>query len=404
MRPCFLLAAALLAAVPVAAQPLAADAVTPFRIQVPNAVLTDLKQRLTQARFPDELAGTGWTYGTDLTYLRQLTAYWRDRYDWRAQERRLNELPQFTTTIDGLEIHFVHWRSRAANAMPLVMIHGWPGSFLEFVKISDLLVDPSGHGGRDTDAFHLVVISLPGYGFSGKPREPGFSPERMGRLVATLMKRLGYERYGVQGGDWGSVVGRMAALNDAPHVIGLHLNFCTAGAPPGQANATDGIPPPQLALVRERQAAMQNELAYFQIQSTKPQTLGYGLNDSPIGLAAWIVEKFRSWCDCDGDVERKFTRDELLNNVMLYWVTQTITSSTRIYFENRVAPPPQRKVEVPVACAIFPKDIVTSTEKWMSAQHNLVRWTMMPRGGHFAAMEEPGLLAEDIRTFFRPLK
>jgi pimeloyl-ACP methyl ester carboxylesterase len=333
-----------------------------------------------------------------------LTNYWRDRYDWRVQERRLNQLPQFTTKIDGLDIHFVHWRSSVPGAMPIVMIHGWPGSFLEFVKISDLLVNPGGHGARDADAFHVVALSLPGYGFSGKPGKPGFSPERMGTVVATLMKRLGYERYGVQGGDWGSVIGRMAALNDAQHVAGLHLNFCTAGAPAGAASPNEGVPPAQLARVRERQVAMQHELAYFQIQSTKPQTLGYGLNDSPVGLAAWIVEKFRAWCDCGGDVEQKFTKDELLNNVMLYWVTQTITSSTRIYFENRVAPPPQKKVEVPVACAIFPKDILTSTERWMSAQHNLVRWTEMPRGGHFAAMEEPELLAEDVRSFFRPLR
>ena len=402
MRP-FLLTflAALLVATAAAAQP---DAIVRFKVQVPNSVLSDLKQRLAQARFPDELSGSGWSYGTDLAYLEQLAAYWRDRYDWRTQERHLNELPQFKTKIDGLEIHFVHWRSSVPNAMPIVMIHGWPGSFLEFVKISDLLVNPSRHGARDADAFDVVAVSLPGYGFSDKPREPGFSPERMGGVVATLMKRLGYERYGIQGGDWGSVVGRMASLNDAPHVAGLHLNFCTAAAPPGAANANDGIPPAQLARVRERQVAMQNELAYFQIQSTKPQTLGYGLNDSPVGLAAWIVEKFRSWCDCGGDVERKFTKDELLNNVMLYWLTQTITSSARIYFESRVAPPALRKVEVPVACAIFPKDLLVSTERWMSAQHNLVRWTEMPRGGHFAAMEEPELLAEDVRTFFRPLR
>jgi pimeloyl-ACP methyl ester carboxylesterase len=395
------LVAAMLTAVPAAAQ---SDAIVPFKVQVPNSVLSDLKQRLAQARFPDELSGAGWNYGADLSYIRQLTAYWRDRYDWRAEERRLNDLPQFKTKIDGLDIHFVHWRSSVPGAMPLVMIHGWPGSFLEFVKISDLLVNPARHGGSDADAFHVIAVSLPGYGFSDKPGASGFSPERMGAVVATLMKRLGYDRYGVQGGDWGSVVGRMAALNDAPHVAGLHLNFCTAGAPPGTANANDGIQPAQLARVRERQAAMQNELAYFQIQSTKPQTLGYGLNDSPAGLTAWIVEKFRAWCDCGGDVERKFTKDELLNNVMLYWVTQTITSSTRIYFENRVAPPAARKVEVPVACAIFPKDILVSTERWMSAQHNLVRWTEMPRGGHFAAMEEPELLAADVRAFFRPLR
>jgi microsomal epoxide hydrolase len=403
----FVLLAAGLAARPVRAQasrPVAADSVVPFTIRVPAPVLSDLKLRLERTRFPDELTGTSWDYGTNLDYLRQLTAYWRERYDWRARERRLNTLPQFTTNVDGLDIHFVHWRSSVPGAMPIVLIHGWPGSFLEFVKISDLLVNPGRHGGRDADAFHVVALSLPGYGFSGKPRATGFSPERMAGVVATLMKRLGYERYGVHGGDWGSAIGRLTAIDDAPHVVGLHLNFCTAGPPAGAASPSEGVPPEQLAKVRERQAAMQNELAYFQIQSTKPQTLGYGLNDSPAGLAAWIVEKFRSWCDCGGDVERKFTKDELLDNVMLYWVTQTITSSTRIYFENRVAPPVQRRVDVPVACAIFPKDILASTERWMSAQHNLVRWTEMPRGGHFAAMEEPELLAEDVRAFFRPLR
>ena len=220
------------------------------------------------------------------------------------------------------------------------------------------------------------------------------------------MTRLGYERYGVQGGDWGSVVGRMAALNDAPHVAGLHLNFCTAGAPPGTADRerrhTARRSWPGSASVRP---PCRTSSAYFQMQSTKPQTLGYGLNDSPAGLAAWIVEKFRAWCDCGGDVERKFTKDELLTNVMLYWVTQTITSSTRIYFENRVAPRTRReRSKSPSRCAIFPKDILVSTERWMSAQHNLVRWTEMPRGGHFAAMEEPELLAEDVRAFFRPLR
>jgi pimeloyl-ACP methyl ester carboxylesterase len=402
---CLVIAGGSLVSVRAAVQSPASSAIVPFTIHVPNEVLADLRARLGHTRFPDEVSGAGWDHGTNLDYLRQLVGYWRDRYDWRAQEQRLNQLPQFKTSIDGLDIHFLHRRSAVSNALPLVMIHGWPGSFLEFVKISELLVNPAGHGGRPGDAFHVVAVSLPGYGFSDKPREPDFTPERMAGMVATLMKRLGYERYGVQGGDWGSVVGRMLALNDAAHVAGLHANFCTAGPPAGVANPDDGVPAAQLQRVRERQASMQNELGYFQIQSTRPQTLGYGLNDSPAGLAAWIVEKFRSWCDCDGDVERKFTKDELLTNVTLYWVTQTIASSARIYYESRRAPAgPSRRVDVPMACAVFPKDIVFSTERWMAAQNNLIRWTEMPRGGHFAAMEEPELLAADVRDFFRALR
>jgi pimeloyl-ACP methyl ester carboxylesterase len=320
------------------------EAIVPFKIRIPNETLADLKARLNRARFPDELSSAGWDYGTNLDYLKGLVAYWRDTYDWRQQERLLNQLPQFKTRVDGLDIHFVHRRSSVPNALPVVFIHGWPGSFIEFTKITDLLVDPVRHGGRAEDAFHVVAISLPGYGFSDKPRERRFTPERMAAVVATVMQRLGYQHYGIQGGDWGSVVGRMIALNDAGHVAGLHLNFCTAGPPPGSPDPNAGVPATELARVRERQASMQNELAYFQIQSTKPQTLGYGLNDSPIGLAAWIVEKFRSWCDCGGDVERKFTKDELLTNITIYWVTQTIASSTRIYYENQRANGAPRKV------------------------------------------------------------
>jgi microsomal epoxide hydrolase len=389
-----------------AAQSQDSSAIVPFTIKVPNEVLADLKARLTRTRFPDELPGAGWDYGTNLDYLKQLVTYWRTQYDWRKEERRLNQWPQFKTRVDGLDIHFMHRRSAVPGALPLVMIHGWPGSFYEFTAIADRLVDPARHGGRAEDAFHVVAVSLPGFGFSDKPRESGFSPERMAATVATVMKRLGYDRYGVQGGDWGSVVGRMAALNDAAHVVGLHANFCTTGPPAGVAEPNAGVPPAELERVRQRQRSMQNELAYFQIQATKPQTLGYGLNDSPAGLAAWIVEKFRTWCDCDGNVEHKFTKDDLLTNISLYWFTQTIASSTRIYYESQRAGggANARRVTVPMACAIFPKDIVFSTRRWMEAQNNLVRWTEMPRGGHFAAMEEPGLLADDIRAFFRPLR
>ena len=377
--------------------------ITPYTIRVPDAVLTDLKTRLAMTRFPDEIAGSGWDYGTNLAYLKELVAYWQTRFDWRAQERRLNQLPQYTTNIDGLEIHFVHQRSPVPAAMPLALTHGWPGSIFEFTKIIGPLTDPARHGGQAADAFHVVAISLPGFGFSGRPDARGYSPERMAGIIATLMARLGYTRYGVQGGDWGGIISRIVALKDPTHVAGLHLNFCTAGAPPGD-NPNADVPAAELTLMQERNAYMENERAYQQIQATKPQTLGYGLNDSPAGLAAWIIEKFRSWCDCDGDIEKTFTKDELLTNVMIYWATQTAASSTRIYYENRVAGGVQGRVTVPTACALFPKEITTPPRKWVEARYNLVRWTPMPRGGHFAALEEPVLLVDDIRAFFRTIR
>ncbi len=378
-------------------------AIRPFRIAVPDAALRDLKGRLENARFPDEIPGTGWDYGTDLGYLKELVAYWRDRFDWRAQERRLNEWPQFVTTIDGVDVHFVHIRSRAPGALPLAVTHGWPGSLVEFTKIMGPLTDPEAHGGRAEDAFHVVAISLPGFGFSGKPADRGYSPERMGRIIATLMARLGYDRYGLQGGDWGGIISRLVALNDAEHVAGLHLNFCLAGPPPG-ANPNEGVPAAELERYRARQAYMENERAYQQIQGSKPQTLGFALDDSPVGLAAWIVEKFHGWSDCGGDLETCFTKDELLTNITLYWLTRTATSSARIYYESRNAKPNPGRVTVPTGCALFPKEISVPPRKWVEARYNLVHWTDMPRGGHFAALEQPQLLVEDVRAFFRRVR
>jgi pimeloyl-ACP methyl ester carboxylesterase len=383
----------------------AGDAIVPFTINVPDATLQDLRVRLARARFPEEIPGSNWDYGTDLTYLKSLVAYWQDGFDWRAQERALNRLPQFKTVIDGLEIHFIHQRSPVADAFPLAVTHGWPGSIVEFTKIIGPLTDPARFGGRAEDAFNVVAISLPGFGFSGKPAERGYSPERIGKIIATLMARLGYQRYGLQGGDWGGIISRLVAINDASHVAGLHLNFCTAGPPAGVADPAAGVPAAEIERRNAREQYMANERAYQQIQATKPQTLGFALDDSPSGLAAWIVEKFRAWCDCDGgNVESKFTRDELLTNITLYWATQTGTSSARIYYESRVAPPNPARVEVPTACALFPKEISVPPRKWVEARYNLVRWTEMPRGGHFAALEQPELLVTDVREFFRTLR
>jgi pimeloyl-ACP methyl ester carboxylesterase len=379
--------------------------IRPFSINVPDAVLADLKARLKNPRIPDALQGEGWELGTDTRYLRELVDYWRDRFDWRAAERRLNAMEQFTTSIDGLTVHFVHRRAKQPNAFPLLITHGWPGSIAEFTKIIGPLTDPVAHGGQSADAFHVVMPSIPGFGFSDKPREPGWDPARIAALEAKLMARLGYTRYGAQGGDWGSIISTRVALADPDHVAGLHLNMCVGGAPAG-GDPNEGLSAAERERLKARQAFQAEETGYQQIQGTKPQTIGIALNDSPVGLAAWIVEKFRTWCDCDGNPETVFTKDELLTNITLYWVTETAASSARIYYESRhpLQPAPPGRVETPTACADFPKEIIWSPRRWLEPRFNITRWTELPRGGHFAAMEQPELLVEDIRAFFRDLR
>jgi pimeloyl-ACP methyl ester carboxylesterase len=382
-----------------------ADAIRPFTIAVPEADLADLKARLARVRMPDEIAGVNWEQGTSRAYLAELVTYWRDRFDWRAQERRLNRFPQFTTTIDGLELHFLHVRSREPNALPLFITHGWPGSFAEFDKVIEPLTDPVAHGGRPEDAFHVVVASIPGFGFSGKPRERGYSPAKIASLFTQLMSRLGYTRYGAQGGDFGSAITRAMAQQDGARMVGLHLNFCIGGAPQGVADPTAGLTPQEIARVRGNLFARGDEQAYSQQMGTRPQTLGFALEDSPAGLAAWIVEKYRAWSDNDGEIERSLTKDEMLTNISLYWLTRSATSAARLYYEARNAGPADtRRIEVPTACAIFPREVSYAPRAWQAARMNLVRWTEMPRGGHFAALEEPALLVEDVRAFFRELR
>jgi len=387
-----------------AAQESDGAAIRPFTIHVPDSVLADLKARLAKTRLPDALDGDGWTHGTDLRYLKELVVYWRDRFDWRDQERRLNRLEQFTTTIDGLNIHFIHRRAKTPNALPLVITHGWPGSFVEFTKIIGPLTDPVAHGCRTEDAFDVVLPSIPGFAFSGRPREPGFDPVRIAAIEAKLMARLGYTRYGAQGGDWGAIISQQIALNDAAHVVGLHLNMCRAAPPATDPEA--GLSAAERARLKLRDLFQADETGYQQIQGTKPQTLGVALNDSPAGLAAWIVEKFRTWCDCDGNPDTVFTKDELLTNITLYWVTQTAASSARIYYETRHAPPATsaRRVEVPTACADFPKEVIWSPRRWLEPRFNITRWTVMPRGGHFAAFEQPALFTKELRECFRSLR
>ena len=382
------------------------EAIRPFRIAVPDSTLTDLQERLASTRLPDAGPGAPWQYGTDRGYLEGLLAYWREGFDWRAQERRLNELDHFITTIDGVDVHFIHARSSNPDAMPLLLTHGWPGSFVEFMDLVGPLTDPAAYGGDPADAFHVVIPSLPGFGFSEKPIEPGYNPEKMADVLAALMARLGYDRYGAQGGDWGAIIGRSLAGNYPGHVIGLHSNFMTGGAPVGVTDPNEGVPEAELALRAERTEAFAEGSAYQDIQGTKPQTLGYGLNDSPAGLAAWIVEKFHGWTDNDGNPESAITRDVMLTNITLYWVTESIASSTRIYYESRHTPAtrPVRFVEVPTGVAVFPKEIYFVPRRWAESRYNITRWTMMPRGGHFAALEEPELLVEDIRAFFHDLR
>ena len=379
------------------------NAIRPLTIQVPDEVLADLQARLSRTRLPDQIPGTGWDYGTDRAYLEELQSYWQDEFDWRAQERTLNEFDHFRTMVDGIDVHFIHQRSPVEDATPLLLTHGWPGSFTEFTQIIVPLTDPESHGGDPSDAFHLVIPSIPGFGLSDKPTERGYSPERMADVLAGLMDRLGYETYGAQGGDWGAIISRVLAFKYSDRLIGLHSNFVTGGVPSDMENPEEGVPAEELALREERLRIRSTGRGYSEIQGTKPQTVGVGLNDSPAGLAAWIVEKFHGWSDHGGDIERSFTKDELLTNVTLYWVTGTATSSARIYYESRQARNSVGYVDVPTAGAIFPEEISFTPRKWAEANYNIVRWTRMPEGGHFAALEQPDLLIDDIRTFFREL-
>ena len=379
--------------------------IAPFRIEVPDAVLRDLRERIARTRWPDEISGSGWDYGTNLAYLRELLDYWRDRFDWRAQERKLNDLSQFRADVDGLDLHFVHARGGGPDPMPLLMLHGWPSTFYEMTKVLPMLADPAAHGGGPGDSFDVVVPSLPGCGFSERPREPGMHKTRMAELFSKLMTDvLGYERFAARGGDVGAGVVSLLALDHPERVIGIHVSdVYRPYLGPGARYFTDA----ERTFFDEERTWMEREGAYDHLQATKPQTLGYGLNDSPAGLAAWIVEKYRSWSDCGGDVERRFTKDEILTQLTIYWVTETINSANRLYFERDRSPRRLEsgdRVNVPTAAAIFPGDIDRPPREWGERVYDVRRWTEMPRGGHFAALEEPGLLARDIREFFRPLR
>ena len=375
----------------------------PFEINIPDEVLEDLRRRLSETRWPTQI-GSSWEYGTDINYLKALCEYWETEFDWRAQEIALNQFGHFRAEIDRLNVHFIHQPSENPDALPIVITHGWPGSFCEFIKIIGPLSDPAGYGGKAEDAFHVVCISMPGFGFSDPPVNPGFDIKKIAEAAAKLMAQLGYSKYGAQGGDWGSSVASWLGA-DQKHVCGIHLNLVSVSPPKGMRNLFDGLSQKEIAHLERRQIFMRYEVGYREIQSTKPQTLGYSLNDSPAGLAGWIAEKFRSWSDCSGNIERMFTKDELLTNITIYWATQTIDSSMRVYYETRKSKNfyPQR-VEVPTGCAIFPEEIMNVPRKWAQRVYNITRWKEMPFGGHFPALEVPDLLVEDIRAFFRHLR
>jgi pimeloyl-ACP methyl ester carboxylesterase len=375
------------------------ESIAPFRVAVEAAALDDLQSRLRLTRFPDQILGAGSGYGFDTDYLRELCAYWRDEFDWRAVGRTLNTFEQFCTSVDGQNIHFVHQRSPRADATPLLMLHGWPGTVFEWYKVIDSLSDPA-HG---APAFHVVCPSLPGFAWSGPTRSPGWDVRRMARAVVAVMERLGYRRFGVQGTDWGSMIGTELALSDPERVVGLHLNLLLVRPPAQEVEITEA----EGRAMKVEEAWLAEEMGYDVIQSTKPQTLGPALNDSPSGLAAWIVEKYRNWSDCRGEVERRFSKDELLATVATYWLTGTITSSMRLYREYSTMQPRYghdgRRVEVPTACAMFPAEIYHPPRSWVDARYDVRRWTTMPTGGHFPALEEPQLLVEDIQAFFADL-
>ncbi len=374
----------------------------PFRINVPDAVLRDLRERLERTRLPGEIPDSGWDYGTNLAYLKQLIEYWHDRYDWRKHEAELNRFAQFKADIDGLGIHFIHEPGRGRNPMPLLLSHGWPGSVYEFVQIIPMLTDPAAHGVPEGQAFTVVAPSLPGYGFSDHPRTRGVNIQAIAELFHKLMTDvLGYERYAAQGGDWGAAITSRLGEVHGDSLYGIHLNSVFVGRRAHEEG--EGLTDEEKLFLADMDRFRREETGYQWIQGTKPQTLAYALNDSPAGLAAWIVEKFRTWSDCGGDVERRFTKDQLLTNVTIYWVTESINSSTRLYYEARHhpwQPDPRKRIETPTGAAIFPGEILRPPRRWAEAVFNIQRWTVMPRGGHFAAMEEPGLLADDIRAFF----
>jgi epoxide hydrolase len=384
------------------------DSVTPFRLEVGDEQLDDLRQRLARARWPEPAPVTDWSQGVPVDWLRGLCAYWRHGYDWRRCEKALTGFPQFTTELDGLGIHFIHVPSPSPDALPLVMTHGWPGSVVEFFDVIGPLADPAAHGGDAADAFHVVCPSLPGYGFSEKPTEPGWGIDRVADAWAALMARLGYDRYGAQGGDWGAAVSTAIGQRDPEHVAGIHVNMAMVGPDPDTMD--------DLTEFEQRSLADMGEIAewglgYAAEQSTRPQTVGYGLVDSPVGQCAWITEKYWAWTDHDGDPTSALSRDQMLDNVMVYWLTASAASSARLYWEAALTRPSGRSrlgsgtTDAPTGISIFPGELMRPSRRWCEKRYTDIRFYEQPdRGGHFAAWEQPELFVDQVRRAFRTMR
>lgn len=374
-------------------------------IKIPQTQLDDLKARLAATRWPDAETTGDWQQGIPLGYVREVCTYWQNDYDWRRIESRLNELNPQQTTIDGVDIHFFHVRSPHEDALPMIITHGWPGSPVEFLKVIEPLTNPTVHGGDAADAFHLVVPNLPGYGFSAKPTEPGWNVDRIGRAWGQLMARLGYDRYVAQGGDWGSMVTTAMGVSETEHCAAIHVNMPIVGPDPETMND----------LTEQEQKALESmghydakDSGYSKQQSTRPQTLGYGLADSPSGQLAWVLEKFWAWTDCEQNgiehPENVLNRDELLDNVMFYWLNNAAASSARLYWES-FSNPTMDPVDMPTGCSIFPQEIFRSSKRWAEKRFsNLIYWNELDKGGHFAAFEQPEIFVNEIRACFRQLR
>lgn len=386
-----------------------APEISPFTVHVPQSDLDDLADRLARTRWIDEFPDKGWSYGTSRRYLQELCRYWRSDFDWRACEARLNGFGQVAIDVDGQRIHAIHAPSPEPQALPLLLVHGWPGSVFEFEKVVEPLRDPARYGGDASDAFHVVCPSIPGYGFSGPTVRPGWNPRRISSAFALLMRRLGYRRYGAAGGDWGAILttdlARSGAAGDS--LCALYLTM-PLGEPPAGNDPEAGLSERERQGVRDwaaHQAA--GTVIHHTMNTTRPHTLAFAVNDSPVGLAAWLVDMYRSFSDCDGDVERSFTKDELLANISTYWLTRTIASAARLYVEwaeqKRASPPPPR-VEVPTGCAIYPRDVRRVPRPWAERLYRITRWTEMPAGGHFPSLEQPELFLDDLRAFFREFR
>ncbi len=379
------------------------SAIQPFRIEIPESEIDELKVRLKKARWPDAETPDDWTQGVPLAYAQEVVGYWLNNYDWRTTEATLNKFPQYMTNIEGVDIHFLHIESPHDTAKPIIITHGWPGTVLEFYKVIEPLVDPTAHGGNPQDAFHVVCPSLPGYGFSGKPTEPGWGIEKIADVWDQLMVRLGYDSYWAQGGDWGAAVTTMIGAQNKGNCKAIHLNM-PIGSPPKEAleNPTEADQRAFAAL----QYYQEWDSGYSKQQSTRPQTVGYGLVDSPVGQAMWILEKFWSWTDCDGHPENALSKDEMLGNIMIYWLTSTAASSARLYWESFGQFGEEgEQVKVPTGCSMFPKEILPTARTWAEQRYSKIfYWNELDKGGHFAAFEQPELFVNELRTCFREMR